>query len=345
MIERQALVEESGGDQRSSNRHQVEEQRRAAGPQAHDGGHPQPWGQHRGRNRRIQDQRNVAHVQAGPRRNNKQRKQHNDRHQNLHIQQLQGRQAQLPFLQQGAVDGVGRSGDQNHCIPAIDALLHKPAQITGRHHHDHAGKRQQGPKQCAKGQTVTQAGNRQPQRHHRHKGLNDPHVGGGGHAGCEIRQALVHRHAQHTQDDDLAQYRPYKCTVLPYRAEHERREQQAGQQPAIKADLGREDHFRGGLGNDGIGCPDQDGQQGKCVLHGVTDRKPEWIIRPNSSHGSTYIATFLTTLLSGWAVRHGRSGELIDEDARYFFVARWSYGLRSGFCRHRAAEQDDLLQC
>ena len=82
-----------------------------------------------------------------------------------------------------------------------------------------------------------------------------------------IRQALVHRHAQHAEDEDLAQVRADLRPVGDHWLEHERREQQRRQQPAVKADLRGKDRTHGQFVDHGVAGPDKNGQQGIRVLH------------------------------------------------------------------------------
>jgi len=69
------------------------------------------------------------------------------------------------------------------------------------------------------------------------------------------------------QNEDLAQYRFDRRAVRPHRPEHERREQQAGQRPAIKAYFSRKDHPGRRLGDSCVDRPDKDGNQRESVLH------------------------------------------------------------------------------
>ncbi|KPZ09950.1 peptide ABC transporter substrate-binding protein [Pseudomonas syringae pv. spinaceae] len=139
--------------------------------------------------------------------------------------------------------------------------------IARRHHNHHACERQNRSQQRARGQVVAQAGYRQPQCHHRHQRLNDAHVGGSRETCGEIRQALIHRGAEHGEDENLAQQRFDRRTVCPDRLDHEGREQQTCQRPAIKTYFSRKDHPGRSLGDSSIDRPDEHGDQWKSVLH------------------------------------------------------------------------------
>jgi hypothetical protein len=109
-----------------------------------------------------------------------------------------------------------------------------------------------------------------PECHHRHQREDDPHVGSRGDTRRVVRKALIDRHAQHAQHRNLAQNRLHLCAVAQDRAQQERGEQQARQQPAIETDLCRKDSSGSGFGDDVIARPEHDGEEGIEVLHRST---------------------------------------------------------------------------
>ncbi|MNP39389.1 hypothetical protein D3C76_1329630 [compost metagenome] len=142
---------------------------------------------------------------------------------------MQGRKAQLPFLQQGAVHRIGQGGDQHHRIATVQAVFKQCRGAAGRHHHQHTEQRHQRAEQRTGGEALTQADDRQGQCHQRHQGEDDAHVGGRRYLGREVRQALVNRHAQNAEDKHLAQFGFDGGPIGHYWFEHERSEQQTRQ--------------------------------------------------------------------------------------------------------------------
>ena len=146
-------------------------------------------------------------------------------------------------------------------------MLQQRAQAAGRHHHDHACERQHRAGQRTEGQALAKADDRGGQRHQRHQRQDDAHIGGAGQRRGVIGQALIHRHAEHAEDKDLAQVGTDLRPVGDHRFEHERREQQRSEQPAVKADFSREDRAHGQFVDHGVAGPDKDSQQRIRVLH------------------------------------------------------------------------------
>ncbi|MNY32818.1 hypothetical protein D3C86_1670580 [compost metagenome] len=151
-------------------------------------------------------------------------------------------------------------------------MFEQCAKAAGRHHHQDTCKRQHRTGQGTHGQALAEADDRHGERHQWHQRQDDAHVGGRGQARGEVRQALIDRHAENTEDKDLAQFRADQRPMGEHRFEHEGREQQPGQQPAVETDLGGEDRPGRHFGDHGVAGPDKNGQQGISVLH---REKPE----------------------------------------------------------------------
>ncbi|MNM95650.1 hypothetical protein D3C81_1081040 [compost metagenome] len=146
-------------------------------------------------------------------------------------------------------------------------MLQQRAEAAGRDHDQYAGKRQNRTDQRTGGQALAETDDRHGQRHQRHQREDDAHVGRRGQGCGEVGEALIDRHAEYAKNENPAQIRTDLRPVRDYGFEHERGEQQTGEQPAVETDLGGENRPDRQFVDHGIAGPDKNRQQRKRVLH------------------------------------------------------------------------------